>query len=226
MEVELLHLGVIKRAHLVGTRIHDPDDTSLSVSSQAIGIDTKILNFAREAAGVTNDQGVEPVTNTIERSDDVVELTLDGVDASLEVVFSRVIFSGNHIDVQLLGSLSDLSSKVAVWLTRLVERVILLNENEGSVFGRKSLHELLRDLFVCEQQSTDMVEGFKAVERNVADVRGVNSMSNHQVAVEQVQAVSTSVAAIWLVFESQELVVLVLLRGREFGSDDLCVDLD
>lgn len=49
VEVELLHISVVERAHLVGTGIHDPDDASLSVSSQTIGINTKILNLAREA---------------------------------------------------------------------------------------------------------------------------------------------------------------------------------
>lgn len=87
----------------------------------------------------------------VEGGDDIVQLTLDGVNTGLEAVFSRVVFGDNHIDVQLLGPLSDSSSIVVVWLTRHVERVILLNKKEDGVFGPKSLHELLRDLFVCEK---------------------------------------------------------------------------
>jgi hypothetical protein len=49
MEVELLHLSVIEGAHLVVTRIHDPDLTSLFMGGQAIGIDTKVLDLARES---------------------------------------------------------------------------------------------------------------------------------------------------------------------------------
>lgn len=212
-------------AHLVGTGVHDPNDTRLFVGSQTIGIDTEIFDFTREAAGVTDSQRVESVATTVQGSDNVFQLTLDGVDPSLEIVFCRVVLSGDHIDVQLFGSLSDLSSTFVVRLTRHVERVILLDEDEGSVLGRKRLHELLRGLFVCKQQPTGMEEGFKAMERKAADLEGVDSMRNHQMAVEQVQAVSASVAAIGLTFQSRERVVLGLLGGTELGDDDLCVDL-
>jgi hypothetical protein len=89
-----------------------------------------------------------------------------------------------------------------------------------------TLLELLRDLFVCEQQSTSIVEWFEALVRDIVDIKQTDSVRNHQLAVEQVQALSASVTDVRLTIKSRELVILSLLRGSELGGDDLCIDLN
>jgi hypothetical protein len=108
------------------------------------------------------------------------------------------VFSSSHIETQLLRSLGDVCGIVVIWLTRHAHRVILLDKNKESVLRIVSFLELLRDLLVCKQQSTGIDEWAEALEWNVIDLEETDSMRNHQMAFEQVQAVSTSEAQIRL----------------------------
>lgn len=225
MKVELFYFSVVERTHFIGTGIQDPYDTCLFVSSQSIGIDAKVFDFTREAGHVAHRQGVESCTISVEGSDDVVQLAVDGVDTSLEAALSWLMDCGNDFEVQSPCPLSEKSDVLTVWSTRRVVRVILLDTNAEGVLRPVGVLKLLGDLFVCKEESACIGEKSCAPGRNFADIVETESRGHHQVALERVQTVSTSVATIGLIFESRELVILRLLRGREPSNDDLCIDL-